>query len=343
MRKEISCLALVLTLATAAPTLASERLVYAVASKGQAFVAEKTEIFSVDLDTGQRTLLFSDEHTSIRLIEQLYVFHWPLFAGGRLFAHAIERGRVPAFPGNAALYELKADGSNLSRKIADIVSDESVGDLFAKPDGRLVGYFAQRGRQRLFVEVDTDTGQEVHRIDLTRTMRDCLVASAGWLHGEEVFFTIEAVDLDAVSPGSEEQVGTYFMDEDGGNLHRVREIPGAPDVARRMLGVAADGAYLYEDAGIGGGTSVTKIDPTTGKKTSVGFHAAAVSRSNIRLAYCLSPSGDEVAATKVTSGMDRLPWVIWVRSFSRDSEKPAVSIPTAGMAGPFVGIVGWTR
>jgi len=320
---------------------AGERLVYAVATKGQTFVAEKTEIDSVDLDSGERTLLFSDEHASIRIIEQLYVFHWPVMAGGRLFAHAVERGRVPAFPGNAALYELRADGSNGFRRVAGIVSDESLGDLFPKPDGRLIGYFARRGRQQLFVEVDTGTGQEVHRVDLTRTIRDCLVASAGWLPGGGVFFTIEVVDVDAVSPGSEKQVGTYRMDEDGRNLRRVQVIPGAPQDAQRMLGVASDGGYLYEDAGIDGATSITKVDPTTGRKAAVGFRSAAVARPAIRLAYCVSPSGDRVVATKTTSTTENVPWVIWVRNLPQASEKQVVSIPTAGMDGPFVGIVGW--
>src|SRR5512147_341517 len=120
MRRPIWPLALLLAVANATPVVAGGRLVYAVASKGQSFQAEKTEIFSVDLDSGERTLLFSDEHASIRIIEQLYVFHWPVIAGGRLFAHATERRRVPAFPGNAALYELRADGSNIFRKVADI-------------------------------------------------------------------------------------------------------------------------------------------------------------------------------------------------------------------------------
>jgi hypothetical protein len=342
MGRAASLLVLAVALASGAPVLAGDWLVYAVTSKGQAFMAEKTEIFAVDPDSGKRAPIFSDEHAPIRIVEQLYVFHWPVIAGGRLFAHAVERGRVPPHPGNGALYELRTDGSNGARKIADIVSDESLGDLVAEPDGRLIGYFARRGRQQLFVEVDTATGQEVHRVDLTRTIRDCLVASAGWLRGGGVFFTIEVVDVDAVSPDSEKQVGTYRMDEDGRNLRRVRVIPGAPQDAQRMLGVAADGAYLYEDAGIGGGTSMTKVDPVTGKKASVGFRAAAVARSSIRLAYCVSRSGDQVAATKVTSTMDSAPWVIWVRSIPQGSEKEAVSIPTAGMNGPFVGIVGWS-
>lgn len=70
---------------------AAEKLVYAVAHKGSGYTVVKTEILSVDPETAEKRLIFSDNTTSIVVIQNPYVFHFPVVGGDKLFAHAAER------------------------------------------------------------------------------------------------------------------------------------------------------------------------------------------------------------------------------------------------------------
>src|SRR5512143_3655397 len=102
----------------------------------------KTEIWAVNVETGNRRVIFSDESPDWMLLpaypgggeRQVMVA-----AGGKVFARGFPRksyqGGWPTHP--AALYELKIDGSNQGRKIFDIEGNLESGsnfrNLFADP------------------------------------------------------------------------------------------------------------------------------------------------------------------------------------------------------------------
>ena len=109
----------------------------------------RTEIWAVDVQTGNRRVVFSDAN-----LDWILLPAYPgggerqtmVTAAGRVFARGLPRGVYhggwPTFP--AALYELKLDGSNQGRKIFDIEGNLDTGsnfrNLFADPAGARVGY-----------------------------------------------------------------------------------------------------------------------------------------------------------------------------------------------------------
>jgi hypothetical protein len=105
----LTCAALVLF---AQAVWGAEKLVYSVGYKnsGYGYTVVKTEIFSVDPETGERQIIFSDDMTPIAVIQIPFVFHFPVVGGDKLFAHASERDKSRPFPGNGSLYELSIDG-----------------------------------------------------------------------------------------------------------------------------------------------------------------------------------------------------------------------------------------
>lgn len=70
---------------------AGERLVYAVVHKGQDFLAARTEIYSIDLQTARSSKIFSDEKTPIILSQYLYSPDFPLSGGNKIYAVACQK------------------------------------------------------------------------------------------------------------------------------------------------------------------------------------------------------------------------------------------------------------
>lgn len=185
----------------------------------------KTEIFAVDVQTGNRRVVFSDVG-----LDWLLLPAYPgggerqtmVAAGGRIFARGLPRnsytGGWPTFP--AALYELKIDGSNQGRKIFDIEGNLEMGSnfrsLFADSAGARIGYLTyQDGKPYLYLR-ETSRGALLRRVDLSRITLDCLVTNIGFLpDGQQIFFTLDTGDDDATSQASFGRVGSYRMKTDG--------------------------------------------------------------------------------------------------------------------------------
>ena len=166
----LTCAALVLF---AQAVWGAEKLVYSVGYKnsGYGYTVVKTEIFSVDPETGERQIIFSDDMTPIAVIQIPFVFHFPVVGGDKLFAHASERDKSRPFPGNGSLYELSIDGSNRVRRICSVIGTESLGDIFVNSAGTRIGYINRMNRKQYVFLHDVVTGTLLSQVDVTSNFR----------------------------------------------------------------------------------------------------------------------------------------------------------------------------
>lgn len=334
---------------------ADERLVYAVAYKGSHYAAIRTEIFSIDPETAEKRFVFSDEKTAIVLIQRLYVFHFPVVGGGKLFAHAAERGRSVPFPGNGSLYELAIDGSNLVRLICPVLGAESLGELFVNSTGTRIGYLNRiNGTHYLFIH-DVVSGRLLSQIDLTDKFLDCYASSIGWLpRSQRLFFSLETGDVHVTSEASYARVGTFFINESGRDLKRLPALPGLkgffPPEATRLIGVRPTGEYVFE-------TRQRQKRPSPGRNPSrflllkvkkdfsdmedISFSPGSEMTSGIRIRYQLSPSGKHLSAARLPISSSAVSGDIWLKNLDTGREHNLLSLPTEGLQGPFLGLVGW--
>jgi hypothetical protein len=339
-------------LCTPAPgsAAAGEKLVYAVCYKASDYTAARTEIFSIDPETAEKRLLFTDENSPIVLVQHLYVFRFPAVGGGRLFAYGAERGKPLTYPGKASLYELSTDGSNLYRGICPMLGEESAGDIFVDPAGTRLGYVNRmKGKQYIFIH-DVATGALVRKADVSDFFLDCNVSSIGWLpQGDSLYFSLEAGDDDLTSDESYSQVGSYLAD---GSVRQSRRLPAVPvpkglppPDAARVIGILPSGEYLFETTRYTGtplpDILVTRVNADFSHAQDVATSPSTWLYSGTRLTYRLSPSGRYLAAAALPVSSSATSCDVWLRNLGSHTESTLVSLPTQGFTGPFLGLVGW--
>jgi hypothetical protein len=339
----------------ATPAWGSEELIYAVVHKASDYRASKTEIFSIDPRSAERQLVFSDEKTQVMLLQRLYVFHFPVAGGRKLFAHAAQRGTSVPFPGNDSLYELSTDGSHSFRRIAPVSGNESLGEIFVNSAGTRIGYInCLKRRQYVFIH-DVATGKLLHQVDVTDTFLDCFASGIGWLpRSETLFFSLEAGDVHITSEESYDKVGTYTMHESGANLTKLGDPPVRegfwPPGTTRMIGVLTTGERVLETmqhrkppGGEGPRTlfAVVKMGPGSEPAEDIGFSPGCSLYAGIRVSYLLSPSGKYLAAAALPVSSSATSGDIWLKDLEAGEEEKLLSIPTNGLQGPFLGLVGW--
>jgi hypothetical protein len=334
---------------------AGEKLVYAISYKGSDYTAVKTEIIAIDPETAEKYVIFSDEKASIVLVEKLYVFHFPVVAGGKLFAHAAERGKTVPFPGNASLYELSIDGSNLFRRICPVLGVESVGDIFINSAGTRIGYINRMNRKQYVFIHDIVTGILLSQVDITDKFLDCYASSIGWVpRSERLYFSLETGDDHVTSEASYARVGTYLMDEGGRQLERLPAIPAAkgfsPPQSTRMIGVLPTGSYVFEtmhfprpstDEPNQHHFAVLKVKGDFSYSDDISFSRAAGLYSGIRVTYQLSPSGKYLSAARLPVPSSATSSDVLLKNLETGRESTILSISKEGFQGPFLGLVGW--
>jgi hypothetical protein len=334
---------------------AGEKLLYAVIYKASDYTAVKTDIFSVDVETGEKRLVFSDEKAPIVLKQHLYVFHFPVAGGRKLFAHAVDRDRQAPFPGNGSLYELSADGSSLFRRITPVVGAESLGDIFANSTGTRIGYINRMNRKQYLFIHDVATGNLLQRIDITDKFLDCFAASIGWLPGsEKLFFSLQTGDADGTSKASYAKVGTYIMNESGGHLTKFAKLPLpegflSPEM-ERMIGILPTGEYVFEATVHKKHVSpkqsqfdfvLAKFKKDSQEVGDLSFSQATRLYRGVTVIYQLSPSGKYLSAAALPILSSALSWDIWLKYVQTGEERNILSLPTEGLKGPFLGLIGW--
>jgi hypothetical protein len=334
---------------------AGEKLLYAVIYKGSGYTAAKTDIYSVDVETGEKRPVFSDEKTPIVLRQHLYVFHFPVVGGCKLFSHAIDRSGQAPFPGNGSLYELYTDGSNLFRRIVPVLGGESLGDIFANSTGTRIGYINRMNRKQYLFIHDVATGNLHHRVDITDKFLDCFAASIGWLPGsEKLFFSLQTGDADATSKASYAKVGTYIMNESGGHLSKFAKLPLPKGFLsaemERLIGILPTGEYVFEAAVRKRHVSpkespfdfvLAKFKKDSQEVVDLSFSQSAQLYRGVTVIYRLSPSGKYLSAVTLPILSSAFSWDIWLKSVQTGEERNILSLPTEGLNGPFLGLIGW--
>jgi len=323
----------------------------------------KTDIFTIDTETGKKRLLFSDAGAKFFLVPAAK--GGIAAGGGRIFAVAVDRQDAANDPRSAgAVYELSTDGSGKARKIFDL---DNFANLFVNPSGSKIGYMPGDSTEtHLFIR-DTETGKLLRDAEIfTRTIEAEGAGRFGWMPDDKrIFFALSGgLDDDEVlwtSPSS--PIGTYVMNEDSGPPHRlapeaalhakVSGMQASPDVPADLLGVLPDGGYLLVDS---------QYNPT-GNAGSMYLYSLDLPRKTQKLfplqvdggptSFHLSPSATKVVMTVQPriavgqSGARATPTVgVWVLDLESGKQIKLFSFADAdvtGTKGPWMNLIGWIQ
>jgi len=228
----------------------------------------KTEIFAIDPDTGGKELIFSDASMPLMLASGNTACGSSsiLAGGGRIFAMAFDRqdaANLGASQAASAMYELSTDGSGRVRKLFDL---DWPSCYFASPSGSKIAYYANSHRLvrdtttgKLLLEAEDFSGVKEVWKDFTPEM-----VRGVWTADDRILFTLwgdlsNEDDDDQVrwsTPNS--PVGTYVMNLDGSNLHRlapeaalhpkVLDMKPLNDQPAEFVGILPNGQYLFYDS-----------------------------------------------------------------------------------------------
>jgi hypothetical protein len=324
----------------------------------------KTEIFALDLETGKKRLVFSDGNARL----QLSAFRGGksiVAAGRRIFAVAVDRQDLANDPRTAgALYELSTDGSGSVRKVFAI---DNFSSPFVSPSGSKIGYMPGDSTETHVVIRDTATGKLLRdAVIFSRTIEAEAAGGFGWMPDEKKIFFALSGGLDDeemfwTTPNS--PIGTYVMNEDAGAPHRlapesalhpkVGGMEPSPDVAANLIGVLADGEYLFTDSqynpnGNQGAMYIYSLDLVKGRHRIFPSPVDGGPAS-----FYLSPSAGKLVLMvqpKVAGGHAGLRAVptadVWVLDLGSSKQTKVLSFsdtdPT-GSKGPWISLIGWLR
>jgi hypothetical protein len=272
---------------------------------------EKTEIYSVSMIDGKRSLLFSDEGMHIEIA--------PVGASlgdGKGYAKGILwESRTAPYPGvysePPAIYEISLDGSNGLRKLFEIQPNQMPG-LLNRQAKKAVLQADLNGKSTVFV-YDAYTWRLLHSWDLAKVSQPhcpgCFPMSYGWLaDGDRLFFNLDTADEDDDASDPPYVPGTYMATADGADLGGMPKhagqlrLPGysrQPDTFPYLIGQLPNGDYLFRDYGLKDRPS-PKVPRESGLflvLTDSDFHLKKqilLQRPSIR-AFYLSPSGKYLA------------------------------------------------
>ena len=223
----------------------------------------KTEVYSISIETGRRTLLFSDAGPNFEILApNIMALH-----ADKAYARGVERywstgPAVGVFSHPEAIYELTLDGSNRFRKLFEIDAKNPASELFLNPDGSELASIGDSVGYMVSTHA-VSSGALLHSWNAMPLFQkhcpDCLPVSHGWLaDGKGLFFTLEIGDLDGDSPAPNDAVGTYLLTEEGKDAGSIPALEGMPNVAgfRRdpegapwLLGQSPQGVYIFWDFG----------------------------------------------------------------------------------------------
>jgi hypothetical protein len=323
----------------------------------------KTQIFTVDPETGKQRLVFSDANAPFFLLTGAIVA-----AGGRIFAEGIERKSVPtgspAFLGPEAVYELSTDGSGQARKVFDMESGirrVDFSSLFFNSTGSEVGNISfVDGNAYLFFR-DTETGKLLKKSELAG-WRLSSGEKVGWMPDDKRIFFTEAFPGEEgpegmwTTPGS--PVGTYVLGENGATVGRLApEAELHPKIAGMepskespafLIGTLPDGGLLlhdYQSGPAGGGVYLYELD--LARKTQKIFPLQAEGNADD---FHLSRSGERLvfAGTRKQSLKQfqiALISSVWLMELKSGEQRRLLSFPSQdenrGIGGPVINLIGW--
>ena len=219
----------------------------------------KTEIYSVSMIDGTRSLLFSDEGMNLDIKPT-----GPVYGTDKALVTGVRRewrtAPTPgAFADPPALYEINLDGSKQFRKLLGVQPNQSPALLNPRATKAVIEAFID-GKYLFFI-YELPAWTLLRRWDLSKLTQarcpDCLPLSYGWLaSGDRLFFNLVLGDEDLIDPKNHNIPGTYFVSEDGGDLGSISsetgrlQLPGhtQSSVAQRVLvAQLPNGSYLFQE------------------------------------------------------------------------------------------------
>ena len=219
-------------------------------------IFRKTEIYSVSMIDGKRSLLFSDEGMNLEIrptgatVGADKAYTTGIVRGGRTTPTPEVSSELPT------IYELNLDGSNRFRRLVEIQKYQS--PALMNPQSKKMVFGGYVSNDKYVVSIyDVPTGKLLHSWELTQThCRDCVPGSYSWLaDGDRLFFNL---DLGADGSENYDVPGAYITAEDGTDLGGIPMHVGQiqlPEYNRWeatpfLIGQLPDGDYLFRDYGL---------------------------------------------------------------------------------------------
>lgn len=272
----------------------------------------KTEIYSVSMIDGKRSLLFSDEGMNLEIRPT-----GGTLGGKKAYTIGIMREwlSTPTPGANAeppALYEINLDGSNRFRRLVEIQTGQSPAVLNPQTKKMVSGDYVSNGKYVVFI-YDVQTGKLLRSWELTGLTQahcpDCVPVSYGWLADDDrVFFNLDLGDADTDDLSAHKIPGTYITAEGGADLGSIPvhagelQLPGynrQNDAPPLLIGQTRDGDCLFRDYGLKKGplpkapiepeTFLVLTGPDFKSKKQIPLHKVGVG------SVYLSPSGKYLA------------------------------------------------
>jgi hypothetical protein len=322
----------------------------------------KTEIYSLNLADGKRTLLFSDEGMGFEIRPNSMSL-----GSGQAYVAGVDRAwRNTASPGVTetpqAMYELTLDGSNKIRRLFEI--DQNLWPLLLNPQGTRAVFSVNVNEQMVISIYSVPDWKLLHTFELAKLLKPhcptCSLGSYGWLaDGARLFFEIGVDHDDDDKSGHPTVPGTYTASEEGADLEilspEVVLLPASHCVpptfiTHRFLGQLPDGAFLFEenlprtsDAHAPHGPFLVISD--AGDKVQRQFPET----TQIGLGY-LSSSGKYVAYLESRRQIPKWQWEtgLMVKDLLSGEEKDLLTIPPQNPPSSLepnvtLHLLGWTR
>lgn len=217
----------------------------------------KTEIYSVSMIDGKRSLLFSDEGMNLEIrptgatcgVRKAYITG--VMREWRTTPTAGASSEPPA------LYEVSLDGSNRFRRLVEIQTDQLPALLNPQTKKMVFGGFVSNNKYVVSI-YDVLTWKLLRSWELGQThCPDCVPTSYGWLaDGDRLFFNL---DLGGDESTSQDVPGTYITAADGTDLGGIPmhagqlQLPGydrQSDATPFLIGQLPDGDYLFREYGL---------------------------------------------------------------------------------------------
>jgi len=217
----------------------------------------KTEIYSVSMIDGKRSLLFSDEGMNLEIRPT-----GATLGAGKAYATGVMREwRTTPTPGAysepPAMYEVSLDGSNRFRRLVEIQTNQSPALMNPQTKKMVFGDFVSNGKYVISI-YDVPTWKLLRNWELIQThCPDCIPVSYGWLaDGNRLFFNL---DVGGDESSNHDVPGTYITAEDGTDLGGIPmqvgqlQLPGydrEKHVPPYLIGQLPNGDYLFRDYGL---------------------------------------------------------------------------------------------
>jgi len=217
----------------------------------------KTEIYSVSMIDGKRSLLFSDEGMNLEIRPA-----GATLGANKAYITGVMREwrttpNIGAYSEPPALYEVSLDGSNRFRRLVEIQTNQSPTPLNPQAKKMVFGGFVSNDKYVVSI-YDLQTWKLLRSWELTHThCPDCVPVSYGWLaDGNRLFFNL---DVGGDESSYHDVPGTYITAEDGTDLGGIPmnagqlQLPGYTReevVTPLLIGQLPDGDYLFRDYGL---------------------------------------------------------------------------------------------